>query len=1157
MDSVKVIQIIILAGGTIAFCLWLRPGPTRPAQPVRPVHLQQVYPLPESQTRTDVDIIAIHGLDTNSEETWVWDPKGSNVNWLKQSHMLPKRFPTARIFTCDWPADLFEEPDFIQKEFEEFARLLLAGIKHRPPAVNSHAGEEQRPIIFIASCLGGIILMKTLAMASHEFHSVKQATRGIVFLATPFRGTSFQDVAKWAEPGLRSWASIRGKKICNLLEFVKSTFNLGELVRSFTAFCQENGLTNHVFTFYETGKSSLPRKIAPWLPASLAQEQPLVNISSATLDIVKHPQPLDRPHVTMNKFYGPDDAGYIAVAGVIECILCEVRQGRPIEKADLWIRNKRYSLRELKIERLSGDLLPMDRCYINLAIVERLAVNASRAEEKKASQKTSPFSLLARLKTEPPDKAIEVILPSLFEPRQARDGEYRRPSRILIRGRAGVGKTTLCKKLIHDFTYGEMWQGLFDRVLWVPLRNLKRRRSSEYNLRSLFHDEYFSQHRKGKNLAEALWCTLEDSKSERTLFILDGLDEVSQDLYGDMLCFFKELLDQPNIIITSRPHAILPTGTKDVDLQLETIGFYPDQLKAYVEKAFTDSVTGKTDSEKVAKIESYLQQHQIVQGLVRIPVLLDALCFTWESFSDQGIPQTMTAAYQAIEHSLWKKDAVKLGKFTEAQIQDALPREITSSIANQRQFLEFLAFTGIYNDVIEFEPKHCDAILDRVRLTDTTLLLNERLGRLSFLRTSDPSLKRRDQSYHFLHLTFQEYFAARYFVRQWIAKKPLEYLVFGAGKNKGPKPESLDPTDFIGRHKYKIRYDIFWRFVAGLLDAEDDEEISRFFVTVEHEPLDILGPAHQRLVMHCLSEIQTERKELEERLLQWLLFECKYTKSSSLAAEVEFPVAILDNALRASSEDIKIIIMKSLQRRPAIGSGVLEMVTSVLDDDSSDVRLRQEALGVLRRRIEILTSQSVLTPETLEKVAAQLEDTDRFVRYMAVEMLTRHSALTPEILEKVAAQLEDKDEDVRRAAVEILALQSALTPEILEKVAAQLEDKDGQAAVEMLTHHSALTPEILEKVAARLEDEAEGVRRATVQVFIELVSPLEILSLYLDSFYRALLHTSFTESFGWFNRDGLSYIVVGDREVCLGQQPPQFTEVIRETQRALGAPIPH
>jgi hypothetical protein len=302
MNSVKVGQIIILAGGTIAFCLWLRgrlvhSQPASSVRRMRGVRLRQVYPSPENETKTDVDIIAIHGLDTNSPDTWIWKHKEPRVNWwtwrrketlvnwLEDQDMLPKRFPTARIFTCDWPADLLEQPDLIQKTIKEFARVLLAGIKSRTLATDDHGRKEDQPIVFVASCLGGIILAKALVIASYgddhdddhddRYLSIRKATRGIVFLATPFRATSFRNVADWAEHGLRVWASIQNKQVSNLIEYIKSPFDPEDLVRDFTRLCQDKDHPCQVCNFYETGKSSLPRKIAPWLPAFLSQEQPV------------------------------------------------------------------------------------------------------------------------------------------------------------------------------------------------------------------------------------------------------------------------------------------------------------------------------------------------------------------------------------------------------------------------------------------------------------------------------------------------------------------------------------------------------------------------------------------------------------------------------------------------------------------------------------------------------------------------------------------------------------------------------------------------------------------------------------------------------------------------------------------------------------------
>ncbi|KAK0703517.1 NACHT domain-containing protein [Lasiosphaeria miniovina] len=997
------------------------------------VNLRQVYPSPGNKTATDVDIIAIHGLNTQSPDTWVWDPKGACVNWLEDPHMLPERFPTARIFTCDWPADLFEQPGFVQKMIDEFARLLLAGIKGRPPAANDQPGRD-RPIVFIASCLGGIILAKALVIASCEYESVKRATRGIIFLATPFRGTSFQRVATWAEPGLRLWALIRDKKVSNLLELTKSSFDLRQLVHSFTAFCLENDLKDHIVIFYETGKSSLPRKIAPWLHASLSQEQPLADIDSATLEIVLHPLPLDRPHVTMNKFNGPDDPGYLLVAGRVSILLCDIRNGRPIERADLWIRNNCYSLTELRIERLSGVLLPMDRCYINLAIVEQLSDKTSPSNDEDRVQEASPFSLLARLNIKAPDETIKVILPTLFKPRKSRGGQEKQPSRILIRGQAGVGKTTLCKKIIHDFTYRKLWQDLFNRVLWVPLRNLKRKerlQSSGYNFGYLFYDEYFSQHLKGDDLAKALWDALGDPKSDRTLFILDGLDEVSQDLDDTMRKFLKKLLNQPNVIITSRPHAILPSDLDPIQLELETIGFYPDQVRAYVEKAFTDPETGETDSEKPGEIQSYLQKHQLVQGLVRIPVQLDALCYTWSSLSDKVIPQTMTAIYRAIEQSLWRKDIVRLGKqqpnrpqvVTHDHVQELLPSEVENFIEAELSLLEGLAFTGLHNNVINFRPEHRDTISRQFKSTGARVPLDTTCMRLSFLRTPEPLSNSRNRNYHFLHLTFQEYFAARYFVRQWKAKQPLNYLQFG---NRDCSSK-VEPATFLQEHKYDPRYDIFWRFVAGLLDA--DGGVLGFFQTIEREPRDLLGPTHQRLVMHCLSEVERKESELrtklETKLEQWLLFECSFTGNSELAREMECPEQVLVNVLKQGFEDVKRILLELISRRTTAPFSIINITSSWLNDDT----LRRLYITILR----ILRYQHKGLPDTvLQRIAARLEDSDSDVRQAAIEALQGQAGLTEEVLQCIAARLEDSDSDVRRAAIEALMSQATLSLDVLE-----------------------------------------------------------------------------------------------------------------------------
>lgn len=228
-------------------------------------------------TQADVDIIAIHGLDTDSTSTWSWVPRDSGpvVNWLSDTSMLPRSVGNANIWTCDWQAHLLLPPGQAPKTLEELARDLLSTLEAHLRQQSAATGVSSRPILFIASCFGGVLLLKTIVMSSSDDSKLLKALSGVVFMATPFQGTSFKRVATWARPILASWAKCTSRELTPLLNFVENAApEIDTLVRTFTRLCNDRISECQVFTFYELRNSELLNRVKLGI---IGTEEPVSN----------------------------------------------------------------------------------------------------------------------------------------------------------------------------------------------------------------------------------------------------------------------------------------------------------------------------------------------------------------------------------------------------------------------------------------------------------------------------------------------------------------------------------------------------------------------------------------------------------------------------------------------------------------------------------------------------------------------------------------------------------------------------------------------------------------------------------------------------------------------------------------------------------------
>ncbi|KAI0159859.1 hypothetical protein GGR52DRAFT_582588 [Hypoxylon sp. FL1284] len=306
-------------------------------------------------------IIAIHGLDTESPRTWEFDTKkdGSRVvNWLQDSDMLPAAVPDARIYTYDWNAKVFDNAP---------VQTLLNHADNLLSLIAVERSTSGRPIIFIASCFGGLVLAEAICRAAQEGSKYRQVLRftvGIVFLATPFFGTDAARPASW----LVVVKGIMGKDASDQLikDLEARHAFVCERVQKFAEIANDNAIRLPIWCFFETKKTKIAKKILPtWISDNWSRGSILVTQSSACLHGFDR-RSLGKAHVMMNKFEGKDCPDFIQVKEAIQFILKEApntlkRREKDVKKPHFIVPfgcNKNFVGRESILQQLLGRIPP-------------------------------------------------------------------------------------------------------------------------------------------------------------------------------------------------------------------------------------------------------------------------------------------------------------------------------------------------------------------------------------------------------------------------------------------------------------------------------------------------------------------------------------------------------------------------------------------------------------------------------------------------------------------------------------------------------------------------------------------------------------------------------------------------------------------------------